>query len=60
MFDLPAPDADLTQGDIIDACPITAWTKVSGSDAWQLEQSKERVLVLTQSCDLANGKATRV
>ena len=55
MFSAPDKDRSLTQGDIIDACPVvglsaqgslTDLTKVS------VNQWASRVIVLTQACDL--------
>jgi hypothetical protein len=62
MNEFPALEAELTQGDIIDDCPILSWTNLQSSDStqWELGQSKERVIVLTQACDLANAKTTKV
>lgn len=58
---LPATEP-LSQGDVIDACPIFALDLAStdiGADAsparWDM-----RVVVLTQACDLAQEKTTRV
>jgi hypothetical protein len=62
MYLTPALDAQITQGDIIDDCPILAWTRPKNGDSseWELRQSRERVIVLTQACDLANAKTTNV
>ncbi len=60
MYDLPAQDAELTQGDILDSCPIMHWKDTGQSNRWQPTQTTERVVILTQACDLANSKATRV
>jgi hypothetical protein len=62
MYEFPALEAELTQGDIIEYCPILSWTNLQSSDSpqWELGQSKERVIVLTQACDLANAKTTKV
>ena len=59
MFSAPDKDSSLTQGDIIDACPVvglsaqgslTDLTKVS------VNQWASRVIVLTQACDLVQSK----
>jgi hypothetical protein len=62
MYATPAPEDQLTQADIIDSCPIfginAAATGVDPDAAparWQ-----ERVIVLTQACDLAQAKTTKV
>jgi hypothetical protein len=62
MYSLPAPDEPVSQGDILHGCPIfglevgTADVDLEAAPArWQ-----ERVIVLTQACDLAQSKATKV
>src|SRR5581483_8261289 len=62
IYDTPAADDPLTQGDILDACPIfefdapDATVDLSAPPArWE-----ERVIVLTQACDLAQTKTTKV
>jgi hypothetical protein len=62
IFAAPAPDEPLTQADILDACPIfgfdvsDAAVDLNAAPArWQ-----ERVIVLTQACDLAQTKTTKV
>jgi len=62
IFETPAIKDPLSQGDILDACPIFGF-ETSGTDVdlnaaparWQ-----ERVIVLTQACDLAQAKTTKV
>lgn len=55
------PDLPLSQGDIIDRCPILVWdehaTTGTPGDPAELEL---RVVVLTQACDLAQTRASRV
>ena len=61
-FDAPALDEPLSQADIFDACPIFG-LEATGNDVdlnatparWQ-----ERVIVLTQACDVAQTKTTKV
>lgn len=48
----------LAQGEIIDACPVLFWTRDGGG--WTATESVERVLILTQACDLENTKTSRV
>lgn len=63
IYETPDPDAPLTQGDIINECPLVFWTMDRGSDEAFLRQpasSIERVIVLTQACDLANTKTSNV
>jgi hypothetical protein len=62
MYDKVGPEAILSQGDLIDDCPlitIRTWPPDRGpdipSETWTI-----RVVVLTQACDLAQQKTTRV
>lgn len=62
IYQAPALEDPLTQGDIINACPIfglevpQAGVDLDAAPArW-----RERVVVLTQVCDLANVKTTKV
>lgn len=62
IFRRPAPDDPVDQGDMIDGCPLLA---VSDFDARapqsvRVKHAVGRVVVLTQTCDLANQKATQV
>jgi len=62
IFVRPSDDGDLDQGDIIDDCPLP-WASY-----WDLDHSprlitqvvSQRVIVLTQTCDLANSKVNSV
>ena len=60
MYEQPL-DTDLSQGDILDDCPILVWKPTPPLD---LDVPPEirviRVVVLTQACDLAQDKTTRV
>jgi len=62
MYSVPAAQEPLTQGDVLDACPIFG-LEVSAPTV-NLEAAparwQERVIVLTQACDLAQTKTTRV
>jgi hypothetical protein len=52
----------ISQGDVIEACPIFA-LEASGAEIdlnAPASRWEERVVVLTQSCDLAQNKVTRV
>lgn len=63
IYDRPDSGAPLTQGDVIDACPLIYWTTERDDDRPAVRQSaasEERVLVLTQACDVANAKTSRV
>jgi hypothetical protein len=58
----PGPEEPIDQGDIIDACPLVTLDTADPSvvDVLPVRHSLERVLVLTQTCDLAQLRATRV
>src|SRR5437870_5046016 len=61
MYEQPAA-ADLSQGDIIDDCPILVW-KLAPPPldlSFPPEMRIIRVVTLTQACDLAQDKTTRV
>lgn len=53
---------DLSQGDILDECPILVWKLAPPPLDWNVppEARMIRVVILTQACDLANDKTTRV
>jgi hypothetical protein len=62
MYEIASPDKTLSQGDVIDDCPLTTirlWPPDAGRDVlpetWMI-----RIVVLTQTCDLAQDKTTRV
>src|SRR5947209_7122925 len=62
IFAAPGADEPLTQGDILDACPVFGFDAAdppadlnAAPARWQ-----ERVIVLTQACDLAQTKTTKV
>lgn len=62
IFAAPAPNESLSQADVFDACPIFGLqvsdknVDVNAAPArWQ-----ERVIVLTQACDVAQAKTTKV
>lgn len=61
MYEQPAV-AELSQGDIIEGCPILVWKLAP--PPLNLDVPPEiriiRVVVLTQACDLAQDKTTRV
>ena len=61
MYERLAPDAALSQGDVIEGCPLYYLPaglpfNIAGEPATWFE----RVVVLTQACDLAQKKAARV
>lgn len=62
MYSDPDPADPVCQGDIIDDCPIL-FLEGSSADAgspWRAVRLRVRAVVLTQTCDLAQQKATRV
>lgn len=60
IYDLPGSDALLDQGDLIDNCLILSIREfnLDSEDPPRINVAINRVLVLTQTCDLANRKAT--
>ena len=61
MYFQPELTADLSQGDIVVDCPILAWN-LDATDV-STRQSREysvTVIVMSQACDLAQGKSDRV
>ena len=62
LYAIPPPDEPLSQGDILDACPIFGLEVPShGVDLDAAPgRWRERVVVLTQACDLAQTKSTKV
>jgi hypothetical protein len=61
LYEVPAPAEPLTQGDVLDDCPLFRLQVTADIDLdanptrWHA-----RVLVLTQACDLAQAKSTKV
>jgi hypothetical protein len=58
IYHIPNNTDPLDQGDLLDDCPVAA---ISYHDPRQLDQAKvdidfQRVILLTPTCDLANGK----
>jgi hypothetical protein len=62
IYRLPPPDNPLDQGDIIEACPILELTEYDwdGRKPLVSAYALQRILVLTQTCDLANAKTRLV
>lgn len=52
----------LSQGDLLDDCPLVFWVEQTRevADGDKPQSLQARVIVLTQTCDLANGKTARV
>ena len=60
-FETVPADALLTQGDVIDDCPIYVPDPADApDDRRQPDRFALRVVVLSQACDLANAKVERV
>ena len=62
IYVTPAPEHPLDQGDLVERCPIVDITSCVPDQMPPLPVEFEfhRVVVLTQTCDLANSKATGV
>jgi len=60
IYSGPFPDSPIDQCDIVDQCPLTFLTEydLNLPGQGEIECVPTRVLVLTQTCDLANRKAT--
>lgn len=57
--DVP-PNAALSQGDIVDDCPLLFWQASESAEQMEPVTRPVRVVVLTQACDLAQLKANRI
>jgi hypothetical protein len=62
IYDAPTPNVPLDQGDLIDNCPILHIRSfdVDQPRALAIDFDFRRVIVLTQTCDLANEKVSAV
>jgi hypothetical protein len=62
IYLLPAADQPVDQGDLIDGCPILQVASFDPQNAAtpQVACSISRVIVLTQTCDLAQRKTQRL
>ncbi len=62
IYSLPVPDQPLDQADIVDGVPLLEIKNfdVRASDNPSIGVSLQRVIVLTQTCDLVQRKASRV
>ena len=65
IYDAPAPEEPIDQGDIVDGCPIFGIAGFESDaldagipDGLEIEGAFCRVLVVTQTCDFANQKAS--
>jgi hypothetical protein len=63
MFIVPAPESPITQGDILNECPLVgldATEPPSDPRNIPVQRWRARVIVLTQACDLGQAKSGRV
>ncbi len=62
IYRVPGKNDPVDQADIVETCPVLTLTEfdLEGIKPPQIKVSSCRVLVLTQACDLANGKASNV
>ena len=62
IYRLPPPDDPLDQGDIIDGCLLLdlATFDLDGANPPHMDYALQRIVILTQTCDLANTKARSV
>ena len=62
IYDLPNIELPVSQGDIIDGCPL--FRQLATGEVVDLEEKPagwlSRVIVLTQACDLAHTKTNKV
>ncbi len=61
IYQRPADEESIDQGDIIDACPVVSLADYDLDD-FELSETEivpARLLILTQTCDLANEKASK-
>jgi hypothetical protein len=58
IFRLPTAEEPIDQGDVVDGCPVTALAQFDPAqpETAQVQLDFHRVIVLTQTCDLANHK----
>ena len=62
MFLTPLREEAIDQGDIFDECPLLSVLSFDADrlDNLQIRFAPQRIIVLTQTCDLANLKVSRV
>ena len=62
IYRLPHPEESLDQGDIIDGCPLVSLVHFDAAQpaTIQTQHAFHRIIVLTQTCDLANLKAPEI
>ena len=59
IYRSPAADSPVDQGDIVEDCPVLLLASFDAITlaSQEVASPRGRILVLTQSCDLANQKA---
>lgn len=62
IFDSPEVTEPVDQGDVIRGCPLGYFTEFDSTDPddSEIESGQQRIVVLTQTCDLAQRKVTQV
>ncbi len=62
IYRRPPPEDSLDQGDLIEGCPLVSISEwdIQAPDKSLVGRALERVVVLTQTCDLAQQKTTQV
>src|SRR5437763_1578524 len=62
MYEVLSAEVPLSQGDLIDDCPVSTLDVAPASTDPEAEAtiSRVRVVVLTQACDIAQAKTTRL
>ena len=62
MYQALAPEEPLSQGDLLDGCPLDRLAEGENTADLDAEPLRwtARVIVLTQACDLAQAKTTKV
>ncbi len=58
IYDVTPPDDRIDQGDLIDGCPLVGVITIRSADpkVSVFDVTTGRVIVLTQTCDLEQGK----
>ena len=58
IYDSPSPDEPVDQGDLFDDCPVAVVTdfRLDSLATAKVELDLQRIIVLSQTCDLANLK----
>lgn len=62
IYHLPPPNDPIDQGDIVDRCPTLydAGYEPEVAGSMKVDYALQRIIVLTQTCDLANLKTRQV